>query len=144
MFQSFKVDQNYRKILTPMPISLVGAELIRRAPGLPLTRSTLSTERWSTGGTRSSSASRTAGSWWTPGWLNRRRLSTTWSTPARMRRRGGAFSYFLQLKVIDIDHIYCSHPSSGPSPGLNVTESDAEYPVTPWADTGSQYSTTGE
>lgn len=54
------------------------------------------------------------------------------------------FSYLLQLKVIDIDHIYFRPDSPGPSPGLNVTESDAEYPVTPWADTGSQYSTTGE
>ena len=54
------------------------------------------------------------------------------------------FCYLLQLKVIDIDHIYFSPHSSGPSPGLNVTESDAEYPVTPWADTGSQYTTTGE
>ena len=135
-----------------MPISLVGAELIRRAPGLPLTRSTLSTERWSTGGTRSSSASRTAGSWWTPGWLTRR-LNTILSTPAR--RKKGEEEMFVKLSrnvVIYSNQnyliltTYFSPHSSGPSQALNVTESDAEYPATPWAETSSEYATanTGE
>ena len=133
-----------------MPIRLV---LVRTVTGLLLTRSTLSTGRWSTTVTRSSSASRTAGSWWTPGWLTRR-LNTILSTPARRKRGEEEMFVKLSRNVVIYSNqnyliltTYFSPHSSGPSQALNVTESDAEYPATPWAESRTEYSTattTGE
>ena len=135
-----------------MPISSVPPLIIITTTGHPLIQRTLSTGRWSTTVTRSSSASRTAGSWWTPGWLTRR-LNTILSTPARRKRGEEEMFVKLSRNVVIYSNqnyliltTYFSPHSSGPSQALNVTESDAEYPATPWAETSSEYATanTGE